>query len=133
MTPSGIEPATFRFVAQHLNHCATAVPANFRYYTRNGYKGLKKLKSPISMAGLATYNTVWFRSVCCAHLLPSPHTIYQHPTGTALDPQQCSKCQYKNVTLLFPPNFVIPNRNHSATGYIYSSSPTTFSFSSVKL
>ena len=26
MTPAGIKPATFRFVAQHLNHCATAVP-----------------------------------------------------------------------------------------------------------
>ena len=26
MTPAGIEPATFRFVAQHLNHCVTAVP-----------------------------------------------------------------------------------------------------------
>ena len=26
MTPAGIEPATFRFVARHLNHCATAVP-----------------------------------------------------------------------------------------------------------
>jgi len=26
MTPSGIEQATFRFVAQRLNHCATAVP-----------------------------------------------------------------------------------------------------------
>ena len=25
MIPSGIEPATFRSVAQHLNHCATAV------------------------------------------------------------------------------------------------------------
>jgi len=25
MTQAGIEPATFRFVAQHLNHCATAV------------------------------------------------------------------------------------------------------------
>jgi hypothetical protein len=25
MTPFGIEPATFRFVAQRLNHCATAV------------------------------------------------------------------------------------------------------------
>jgi hypothetical protein len=26
MTPSGIEQATFLFVAQRLNHCATAVP-----------------------------------------------------------------------------------------------------------
>ena len=26
MKPSGIEPATFRFVAQRLDHCATAVP-----------------------------------------------------------------------------------------------------------
>ena len=26
MTASGIERATFRFVAQHLNHCATVVP-----------------------------------------------------------------------------------------------------------
>ena len=26
MTPAVIEPATFQFVAQHLNHCATAVP-----------------------------------------------------------------------------------------------------------
>jgi hypothetical protein len=26
VTPSGIEPATFRFVAQYLNHCATMVP-----------------------------------------------------------------------------------------------------------
>ena len=26
MTPPGIETATYRFVAQYLNHCATAVP-----------------------------------------------------------------------------------------------------------
>jgi len=26
LTPAGIEPATFRFVTQYLNHCATAVP-----------------------------------------------------------------------------------------------------------
>jgi len=25
MTPAGIESATFRFVAQYLNYCATAV------------------------------------------------------------------------------------------------------------
>jgi hypothetical protein len=28
MTPSGIEPVTFQFVAQYLNHCATAVPSS---------------------------------------------------------------------------------------------------------
>ena len=28
---AGIEPATFRFVAQHLNHRATAVPSSVRY------------------------------------------------------------------------------------------------------
>jgi len=26
LKPAGIEPATYRFVAQLLNHCATAVP-----------------------------------------------------------------------------------------------------------
>jgi len=26
MTPSGIEPETFRFVAQRLNHCITGIP-----------------------------------------------------------------------------------------------------------
>jgi hypothetical protein len=26
VTPAGIKPVTFRFVAQHLNHCATVVP-----------------------------------------------------------------------------------------------------------
>ena len=30
MTPVGIEPATFRFVAQHLNHCAIAAPSGGR-------------------------------------------------------------------------------------------------------
>ena len=31
MTRAGIEPATFRFVTQHLNHCATAVPNRNKY------------------------------------------------------------------------------------------------------
>jgi len=33
LTPAGIEPATFRFVAQHLNHCATAVPLSHMVYS----------------------------------------------------------------------------------------------------
>jgi len=35
VTPAGIEPATFRFVAQHLNHCATAVPNKAVYSFEN--------------------------------------------------------------------------------------------------
>ena len=31
MTPPGIEPATFRFVAQHLKHYATSVPKRIKY------------------------------------------------------------------------------------------------------
>ena len=31
MTPNGFEPGTFRFVAQYLKHCATAVPQKDTY------------------------------------------------------------------------------------------------------
>ena len=34
MTPAGIEPATFGFVAQHLNHCATALPDKLTYVSK---------------------------------------------------------------------------------------------------
>ena len=34
MTPAGIETTTFRFVAQHLNHCATAVSMTFNAVTQ---------------------------------------------------------------------------------------------------
>ena len=35
MTPTGIEPATFRFLAQHLNHCDTAVPLSMHLGAHN--------------------------------------------------------------------------------------------------
>jgi hypothetical protein len=35
MTPLGIDPATFRFVAQCLNHCATACPPVRKVRGRN--------------------------------------------------------------------------------------------------
>jgi len=42
MTPAEIEPATFRFIAQHLNHCATAVPPSspLAYYIKIDLKAL---------------------------------------------------------------------------------------------
>jgi len=39
MTPAEIEPATFRFVAQHLNHCANTVHIKVDYsYKSSGFK-----------------------------------------------------------------------------------------------
>ena len=35
MTLAGIEPATFQFVAQHLNHCATAVPSYLQDFAKS--------------------------------------------------------------------------------------------------
>jgi len=45
MKPSGIEPATFRFVAQHLNHCVIAggeVKLQVRWL-ESGEEDLKKM------------------------------------------------------------------------------------------
>ena len=46
LTPAGIELATFRFVAQHLNHCATAVPVRIRNADKYGYDDLHYLYYP---------------------------------------------------------------------------------------
>ena len=45
LTPAGIEPATFRSVAQHINHCATAVP------TTKVSTNLKELKPSLRGGG----------------------------------------------------------------------------------
>jgi len=50
LTPAGIEPATFRFVAQHLNHYATAVPISIEDATEIGRAGKEKLlASPLQV------------------------------------------------------------------------------------
>ena len=43
LTPAGIEPATFLFVAQRLNHCATAVSCNVKKNTKSLVVVLKRL------------------------------------------------------------------------------------------
>jgi len=53
MTPSGIEPATFGFVAQHLSHCATAVHlAKHRriYSTKSPTSGASSVTEPKKMS-----------------------------------------------------------------------------------
>jgi hypothetical protein len=62
MTPSGIDPATFRFVGQSLNHCATAT-----------YRGSTKKSNP---------NAV--NNVCVNPLNTNGRLLkFQHPFRTA--------------------------------------------------
>jgi hypothetical protein len=39
LTQAGIEPATFRFVVQNLNHCATAVTRFEQYVEKLSFAG----------------------------------------------------------------------------------------------
>jgi len=54
LTPAGIESATFRFVAQHLNHCATA-DINFILHLNLEWRLRMGGATPPSSIGL----TVW--------------------------------------------------------------------------
>ena len=71
LTLTGIEPATFRFVTQHLNYCATAVPTHIgrvqterdgtRAETRFGLPA--KRTSPFISAGVSVQSTAGSRGV----------------------------------------------------------------------
>jgi len=53
MTPSGIEPATFRFLAQRLSHCATAVHLTKHrriYSTKSPASGASSVSEPKLMS-----------------------------------------------------------------------------------
>jgi hypothetical protein len=59
LTPAGIETGTFRFVAQELNHCATAVPIYI--YITSSYvqpeEGPKKTKNTADSRKYTKYIT----------------------------------------------------------------------------
>jgi len=63
MTPAGIEPATFRFVAQHLNHCATAV---------------------LPSSGRRLYIQLWYISTCKTVYSDACKTHYTIPVYTTV-------------------------------------------------
>jgi len=60
--PAGIEPATFRFVAQHLNHCATAVTLGtclLYGIMENKYSPLLQQKFPTRLSCMAALSNLY--------------------------------------------------------------------------
>ena len=55
LTPAGIESATFRFVVEHLNHCATAV--------RPTYSNHSDLYSSVSFDSVTTFSSSFHRVI----------------------------------------------------------------------
>jgi len=57
MTLAGIEPTTFCFVAQHLNHCATAVPQTQVHIVNinSGTSNCQYFQRIIQLSGFSTY------------------------------------------------------------------------------
>jgi len=74
MTPSGIEPATFRFAAQNLNHCATAVPrysGNISNLTEALRKDLKEVQRWDCRSSVTLLRSSFYRRIggaYCLHL-----------------------------------------------------------------
>jgi len=66
LTAAGIEPATFRFVAQHLNHCATAVPR--RCLGAVAFK-LKLSEARRNYPTLYDPSVAHYNNIHCGHLL----------------------------------------------------------------
>ena len=82
LTPAGIEPATFRFVAQHLDHCATAVPNHWMNFIQFQSSNLlcfnyfmllllvfSELFEPCGNFTLKTDSDVRDGSICSSHEL----------------------------------------------------------------
>ena len=61
MTPSGIEPATFQFVAQHLNHCATAVPLYVMYYVKISENYFQTTEKDVNINMTCDQKALYFR------------------------------------------------------------------------
>ena len=96
LTSVGIEPATFPFVAQHLNHCATAVPkAHVIQCLYEVSKVILHFKKPPLDAIASQFNpqTLFFFKTCLKYR-PDTQTSLLHGL---------SKATFQNVLFTSPP------------------------------
>jgi hypothetical protein len=89
VTPSGIDPATFRFVAQYLNHCATACPQSWSI-SMIIYVSYTKLlcqivSEHIRFRGILVLSSVLAKCYIFLQLLHTFNTMFYIGQGRLLD------------------------------------------------
>jgi len=80
MTPPGIEPATFRLVAKHLNHCDTAAPFFF-VFVDNIFTHTSEYVILIAFARqqcVREHNSVLHLNVHCLYIVLSSVTNFMY-------------------------------------------------------
>jgi hypothetical protein len=105
MTPSGIETATFRFVAQYLNHCATI--SGLRFYTTYHLhiEGSRRHTVPLGLFILCRWRQCFFSETS-----GTSNTI-RSTSGTPVGFFGYSDENIRNPSLacgLYPPSYLIP-------------------------
>jgi len=109
MTPVEIEPATFRFVAQHLNHCATAVPKykyTFRKYETSFWNVVVLSLTALMALGFFIVQASW------SHL-DTPHSLGH--LWRSISPSQCFYLTKAVMTVGLL--IVYPSWSHSDTAH----------------
>ena len=86
MTPAGIEPATFRFVAQHLNHCATVPWYCIHHKSQKNQHGIEPGPPPATVPA-----TIQDRHLRCAtdlHIAITECSVSVSRTDLLLQPKE---------------------------------------------
>ena len=100
MTPSGIEPATFRFVAQHLNHCATAVPSSSCTLSHNALFFEIMWSHLIWCEGISSWPCLWLFLICSSVFCCSSLSLYcWHSSSSSIHSFSWSLCVCSMVLL----------------------------------
>jgi hypothetical protein len=76
MTPSGIDSATFRFLAQCLNHCATACPTLEQYLNQSRSKDC--ITKFLLMLVLVLISYVCYIRIHWLPIMNQSHFLYEH-------------------------------------------------------
>ena len=128
LTPVGIEPATFRFVTQHLNHCATAVP-DFHTHL-NVYNVVVLTQYLCAFGGFSiihiyvcsgTFSSIWLKSdsTYLEFLLVTYYIL-----GTRNERKKAREKELMNIIafIFFPKVVKIPTTKYPANHYPQNSS-----------